>query len=96
MDSEGSLNDHVLYLFRETSGVGDFVGMTMSKVRDERPRPPPPMAAEVKRMLGPKGGAVDKEKALPEKPPVDKGDRVRRATAPSRAWRARSRTSSRR
>jgi transcription termination/antitermination protein NusG len=64
-------NDHILYLFRETSGVGDFVGGTLN-------RPPPPMAQrEVDRMLGPKGGAGEKEKALPEKPPVDKGDRVR-------------------
>jgi transcriptional antiterminator NusG len=65
-------NDHILYLFRETSGVGDFVGGTLN-------RPPPPMSPrEVDRMLGPKGGAgADKEKALPEKPPVDKGDRVR-------------------
>jgi transcriptional antiterminator NusG len=63
-------NDHILYLFRETSGVGDFVGGTLN-------RPPPPMSPrEVDRMLGPKGGP-DKEKALPEKPPVDKGDRVR-------------------
>jgi len=64
-------NDHILYLFRETSGVGDFVGGTLN-------RPPPPMSPrEVDRMLGPKGGGADKEKALPEKPPVDKGDRVR-------------------
>jgi transcription termination/antitermination protein NusG len=64
-------NDHILYLFRETSGVGDFVGGTLN-------RPPPPMSSrEVDRMLGPKGGGADKEKALPEKPPVDKGDRVR-------------------
>ena len=65
-------NDHILYLFRETSGVGDFVGGTLN-------RPPPPMSPrEIDRMLGPKGGAgADKEKALPEKPPVDKGDRVR-------------------
>jgi transcriptional antiterminator NusG len=77
-DPDGHVNDKVLYLFRETSGVGDFVGMTMTKGKEAPLRPPPPMSQrEVDRMLGPKGGAADKEKALPEKPPVDKGDRVR-------------------
>ena len=77
-DAEGRVNDKVLYLFRETSGVGDFVGMTMTKGKEAPLRAPPPMSPrEVDRMLGPKGGAADKEKALPEKPPVDKGDRVR-------------------
>ena len=77
-DADGHVNDKVLYLFRETSGVGDFVGMTMTKGKEAPLRAPPPMSQrEVDRMLGPKGGAADKEKALPEKPPVDKGDRVR-------------------
>jgi transcription termination/antitermination protein NusG len=77
-DPDGHVNDKVLYLFRETSGVGDFVGMTMTKGKEAPLRAPPPMSQrEVDRMLGPKGGAADKEKALPEKPPVDKGDRVR-------------------
>ncbi len=77
-DADGHVNDKVLYLFRETSGVGDFVGMTMTKGKEAPLRAPPPMSQrEVDRMLGPKGGAGEKEKALPEKPPVDKGDRVR-------------------
>src|SRR4029450_6338762 len=45
-------NDRMLYLFRETSGVGDFVGGGLNK-------PPQPMRPEeVDRMLGgiPTGG----------------------------------------
>jgi transcription termination/antitermination protein NusG len=42
---ECDYNDQVLYLFRETSGVGDFVGGSLH-------RPPPPMPdREVERML---------------------------------------------
>src|SRR5205807_2377433 len=41
--AEVEFNDRILYLFRETSGVGDFVGATNNK-------PPPPMPDhEVKR-----------------------------------------------
>src|SRR5262249_33664263 len=35
--AEVEFNDRILYLFRETSGVGDFVGGTQNK-------PPPPMS----------------------------------------------------
>jgi transcriptional antiterminator NusG len=43
--AEVDYNDRILYLFRETSGVGDFVGGTVQ-------RPPPPMSdREVERML---------------------------------------------
>src|SRR6266851_291922 len=43
---EVEYNDRILYLFRETSGVGDFVGGTIH-------RPPPPMSSgEVERMMG--------------------------------------------
>jgi transcriptional antiterminator NusG len=43
--AEVEYNDRILYLFRETSGVGDFVGGTVN-------RPPPPMPElEVERML---------------------------------------------
>jgi len=66
-------NDRVLYLFRETPGVGDFVGATQN-------RPPQPMPArEVEVMLrkqqAPGAGAeqvIDKVKV-----PFDKGDKVR-------------------
>jgi transcriptional antiterminator NusG len=60
-------NDRMLYLFRETSGVGDFVGGGLNK-------PPQPMAAfEVERMLGKQGMMVEKPT---EKSKFDKGDRV--------------------
>ncbi|MDY3557981.1 hypothetical protein R5W23_000286 [Gemmata sp. JC673] len=71
--AELEFNDRLLYLIRETSGVGDFLKL--------RPRPndtpvPEPMSdSEVKQMLG--------EKVGPEKGPTkvkvdfEKGDRVR-------------------
>jgi transcriptional antiterminator NusG len=60
-------NDRMLYLFRETSGVGDFVGGGLNK-------PPQPMAPyEVERMLGKQGMMVEKPT---EKSKFDKGDRV--------------------
>jgi transcriptional antiterminator NusG len=66
--AEVEYNDRILYLFRETSGVGDFVGGTTT-------RPPPPMSEiEVQRMMGkPKEGP----KEVGAKPKVDVGDRVR-------------------
>ena len=58
-------NDRILYLFRETSGVGDFVGGTIT-------RPPPPMSKkEIDTMLGKKpgkDGGDGKVKELPTKP----------------------------
>lgn len=58
---EVEFNDKILYLFRETSGVGDFVGGTLTK-------PPIPMTdREVERMLldqdegGDKKGGGEKE-----------------------------------
>ena len=69
--AEVEYNDRILYLFRETSGVGDFVGGTLN-------RPPPPMSErEVQKMLGPKGGPEDKGKEIQAKPPVERGDRVK-------------------
>jgi transcription termination/antitermination protein NusG len=67
---EVEYNDRILYLFRETSGVGDFVGGSAS-------RPPPPMSdREVQKMLGkPQEGAPG---AAPPRPKgLDVGDRVR-------------------
>jgi transcriptional antiterminator NusG len=67
---EVEYNDRILYLFRETSGVGDFVGGTVN-------RPPPPMPQhEVEKMLRTKPGAQD-EKVVPGKAPFSVGDRVR-------------------
>jgi transcriptional antiterminator NusG len=66
---EVEYNDRILYLFRETSGVGDFVGGTINK-------PPPPMSErEVDKMKG----AVKPESDVPRpgKAPFEMGDRVR-------------------
>ena len=65
-------NDRILYLFRETSGVGDFVGGTLN-------RPPPPMSQrEVERMLGPQGRSTDKpRRPLPTSRSSTSGDRVK-------------------
>ncbi len=65
---EVEYNDRILYLFRETSGVGDFVGGGLN-------HPPQPMKAkEVERMLG---AIPDTGKEIHAKPKFDKGDRVR-------------------
>jgi transcriptional antiterminator NusG len=67
--AEVEFNDRILYLFRETSGVGDFVGGSVN-------RPPPPMPPrEVERMLN-KQGQI-KETADVVKPEFEKGDRVK-------------------
>jgi transcriptional antiterminator NusG len=60
-------NDRMLYLFRETSGVGDFVGGGINKI------PPPMPQHEVDKLL-------DRDKAIKEGPvksKFDKGDRVK-------------------
>jgi transcriptional antiterminator NusG len=68
--AEVEYNDRILYLFRETSGVGDFVGGTIT-------RPPPPMTErEVQRMMGPKEPA-EKEKIVAPKARFQNGDRVK-------------------
>src|SRR5262249_3250831 len=67
--AEVEFNDRILSLFRETSGVGDFVGGSVN-------RPPPPMPPrEVERMLN-KQGQI-KETADVVKPEFEKGDRVK-------------------
>jgi transcriptional antiterminator NusG len=69
--AEVEYNDRILYLFRETSGVGDFVGGLVN-------RPPPPMSdREIAKILGgPAGGAGTPE--VPTKPKgLEVGDRVR-------------------
>jgi len=66
---EVEFNDRILYLFRETSGVGDFVGGSVN-------RPPPPMPMrEVEAMLGQKEQM--KTRVQDVKPKFDRGDRVR-------------------
>src|SRR5262245_7104458 len=66
---EVEYNDRILYLFRETSGVGDFVGGGIHHA-------PPPMAPhEVERMLGRQGETVPG--IAHGKPKFDRGDRVK-------------------
>jgi transcriptional antiterminator NusG len=66
---EVEYNDRILYLFRETSGVGDFVGGGISHA-------PPPMADhEVERMLGRQG--EQRPGMAPPKLKFDRGDRVK-------------------
>ena len=66
-------NDRILYLFRETNGVGDFVGGASAT------KPPTPMLElDVKRMLG--ENVKDDPKAAKKtvvKLDFEKGDRVR-------------------
>jgi transcriptional antiterminator NusG len=76
--AEVEYNDKVLYLFRETSGVGDFVGGSLT-------RAPIPMSdREVQSMLrdqddvkGEPGGKKSKAAAAPVKLPFGVGDKVR-------------------
>ncbi len=66
---EVEYNDRILYLFRETSGVGDFVGGGVN-------HPPSPMADhEVERMLGRQGEHVPG--VTHSKPKFDRSDRVK-------------------
>jgi transcriptional antiterminator NusG len=66
---EVEYNDRILYLFRETSGVGDFVGGSVH-------HPPPPMSEqEVERMV--KGQGKEAAGVKPAKPKYDRGDRVK-------------------
>ena len=67
--AEVEYNDRILYLFRETSGVGDFVGGGIN-------HPPQPMPdKEVERMLGRQGEQVPG--VAHAKPKFDRGDRVK-------------------
>jgi transcriptional antiterminator NusG len=72
---EVEYNDRILYLFRETSGVGDFVGGSIH-------RAPPPMSdREIERMLhGQQKGAeakTEEGKVVYTKPRFGPGDRVK-------------------
>lgn len=66
---EVEYNDRILYLFRETSGVGDFVGGGVNRA------PPPMPQQEVERMMGLQGKEQVGVKTT--KPKFDRGDRVR-------------------
>jgi transcription termination/antitermination protein NusG len=66
---EVEYNDRILYLFRETSGVGDFVGGSLNHA------PPPMSDREVERMLGRQGEHVPG--IAHPKPKFDRGDRVK-------------------
>jgi transcriptional antiterminator NusG len=79
--TEVEFNDEILYVFRETSGVGDFVGIPARRGQGgERQAPTPMTEAEVQSMLtgvpapgGPRGGA----KKTVVKLDYEKGDKVR-------------------
>jgi len=76
--AEVEYNDRVLYLFRETSGVGDFVGAS-----GDRDKPPPPMTdREIQRIMGPgpgqaDGGSGDEKRPPPRPRGMNVGDRVK-------------------
>ena len=67
--AEVEFNDQMLYLFRETSGVGDFVGGGVNRV------PQPMEVEEVRRMLRAKGEPV--VTTVSSKPKFDVGDQVK-------------------
>jgi len=66
---EVEYNDRILYLFRETSGVGDFVGGGINKA------PPPMTEREIERLIRkPKEGDG---KPVLQKPTWERGERVK-------------------
>lgn len=68
---EVEYNDRILYLFRETSGVGDFVGGSIH-------HPPSPMSErEIERMLHQQAKPGEAVAAKPGKSPFERGDRVK-------------------
>lgn len=64
-------NDEILYLFRETAGVGDFVGAGVH----QKPQPMPDH--EVQKMLAKMGQQEGGEKIVTAKPVFIPGDRVK-------------------
>lgn len=63
-------NDRILVLFRETTGVGDFVGGSIGKL------PPPMSDREVERMLG-QMRRGDEVKDVTPTAKFDRGDRIK-------------------
>lgn len=68
---EVEFNDRILYLFRETAGVGDFVGAGLNRA------PTPMTTREVERMLHKVHPGEQAAEVKVGKPPVDRGDRVK-------------------
>ncbi|MBI3824284.1 MAG: transcription termination/antitermination factor NusG [Planctomycetes bacterium] len=62
-------NEHMLYLFRETSGVGDFVGAGLNK------KPIPMSENEVKKWIG--GPKVEGAPVEAKASPYSEGDKVK-------------------
>ena len=79
--TEVEFNNDILYVFRETSGVGDFVGVNTKKTQGavERSAPAPMTDDEVKSMLtgAPSGKKSGKGAKTIVKLDVEKGDKVR-------------------
>ena len=71
--AELEFNDRILYLIRETSGVGDFLKLRPRK--DDSPLPEPMTDAEVKQMLGEKVGPDSGKGKV--KIDIEKGERVK-------------------
>jgi len=74
---EVEYNDRIVYLFRETSGVGDFVG---AHPGDLTKSPTPMSEREVARMIGPKvkEGEAEEEKPTAAVPKwLQEGERVK-------------------
>jgi transcriptional antiterminator NusG len=73
---EVEYNDRILYLFRETSGVGDFVGGSVHRA------PPPMSEREIERMRhgqqkGDAAAKTEEGKVVYTKPRFGPGDRVK-------------------
>jgi transcription termination/antitermination protein NusG len=64
-------NEHMLYLFRETSGVGDFVGAGMNK------KPIPMTPNEIKKWIRPDEGDKPSTQTQTAVSPYNEGDRVK-------------------
>jgi len=81
--TEVEFNDQILYVFRETSGVGDFVGLSARRKAGatESPPPPPMTDSEVRSMLTGVPDPSIRRDGKPIKTVVrfdyEKGDKVR-------------------
>lgn len=64
-------NEHMLYLFRETSGVGDFVGAGLNK------KPIPMSENEIKKWIGKEEGEKVGDSPVKDKSPFSEGDKVK-------------------
>jgi transcriptional antiterminator NusG len=69
--AEVEYNDRILYLFRETSGVGDFVGGGVNKA------PPPMSQREIDKVMRPKAGKDEPGRVVQQKAPFGPGERVK-------------------